>query len=330
MDRLRALHYCVLCDTQRSFSAVARGLGLSTTAVAKLVGALEQELGVLLFERTPRGLVTTAAGRGYLDACHPALEALNQADDELRGLATRRKGTLVVGVQHVVARGFLTAALPRFHARYPDIALDLRDVQRVSDEAANAVDVMVVLGWPKVTDMVCRQIGAGRFVVAAAPSYWAARGVPAHPRDLADHICLPIRAVDGTVMDVWSFSRDTETVEVTANGWLTVNNDHRDVVVELALLGQGVVRLLDWASRGELESGALVPALLDWESPEAPPVNLIYPARLRRIPRARAFIEFVTDLFGQIAAARSRTLEPSEQPRWQRRRYLKASDAGTR
>ena len=202
MDKLRALQYLLAAAAERSFSGAARMLEVSVPAVAKMITALEKDLGVLLFERTTRGLTLTAGGASYLEACAPALAQLEDADEQARAQTVQLKGTLVIGVQHVIARGCLTAALPRFHARHPDIDLDVRAFQQVTEAEVRGVDVMVVLGWPKVADLVCRRIGAGRYMVVASPAYWAAYGIPERPKDLEKHTCLTIRGVDGTVMSV--------------------------------------------------------------------------------------------------------------------------------
>jgi len=325
MDKLRALQYCVAAAAEKSLSGAARSMGVSVTAVAKLINALESALGSRLFDRTPRGLTLTAEGARYLQACEPALAQLDEADQRLRTSTQRPKGTVVIGVQHVIARGCLTAALPRFHQRYPDIELDIRDFQRVTDEQVSGVDVMLVLGWPKVEDLVLRRIAAGRFWVVASPAYWAAHGMPERPKDLEQHVCLPIRAVDGTVMDAWTFTRGSEQESMIARGWLTTSNAHRDLVIELALAGHGVVRVLDWTDLPELASGSLVRALADWQSTEAPPVNLLYRASVRRIPRVRLFIDFVTELFGELDRQRAQPVVSTERPRWLQRRYARAS-----
>jgi LysR family transcriptional regulator, regulator for bpeEF and oprC len=325
MDRLRALQYFAAAAAEKSLSGAARGFGVSVTAIAKLINALERDLGVKLFDRTSRGLTLTAEGTRYLDACEPALAQLDAADERLRMSTLRPKGTVVVGVQHVIARGWLTAALPRFHERYPDIELDVRDFQRVTEAQVSGVDVMLVIGWPKVDDLVLRRIAAGRFVVVASPAYWDKYGMPNRPKDLERHVCLPIRAVDGTVMDVWAFERGAEHESVVASGWLTTSNAHRDLVIELALAGHGVIRILDWTNLPELTSGSLVRALKDWESTEAPPVNLLYSASVRRTPRVRLFIEFATDLFRELDRVRGQPVVSTERPRWLRRHYVRAS-----
>lgn len=326
MDKLRALHYLAVAADEKSFSGAARALDVSVPAVAKMINALEKQLGVQLFERSARGIMLTAAGASYLEACAPALAQLNDADEQARALAVRLKGTLVVGVQHVIARGCLTAALPRFHARHPDIELDVRDFQQVTEAQMSGVDVMLVLGWPEVPNLVCRRIAAGRFIVVASPAYWAAHGIPERPMDLERHVCLTIRGVAGTVMDEWGFSRGAEQETVRARGWLTTSNAHRDLVVELGLGGHGVVRILDWTNLPHLASGVLVQALTDWESTESVPVNLLYSASARRIPRARVFIDFVNELFSDLDRTRGRRVEATERPAWLSRPRARASD----
>ncbi|CAN7322817.1 LysR family transcriptional regulator [Variovorax sp. LjRoot178] len=325
MDKLRALQCLMSAAIEKSFSGAARTLGVSVPAVAKMVTALEKNLGVALFERTTRGLTLTASGEDYVRSCAPALALLDEADDQARASTARLRGTLVVGVQHTIARGCLTAALPRFHARHPDIGLDIRDFRRATEDDMSGLDIMLVLGWPNTPNCVQRPISAGRFIVAASPAYWAAKGTPERPKDLERHECLPIRAIDGTVMDLWTFTRGSEQESVTASGWLTTSNAHRDMVIDLAVAGHGVVRLLDWANLPELATGSLVRALSDWESPEAPPVNLIYRPGVRRLARARVFIEFVIELFRELEQVRGERVPGSERPPWLRRRYERSS-----
>jgi DNA-binding transcriptional LysR family regulator len=325
MDKLRALQYFVTAAEEKSLSGAARRFKVSATAVAKMMNALEKSAGVRLFDRSAHGLTLTASGEQYLESCTQALAQLEQADESLRASTERPAGTIVVGVQHVIAREFLTPALPRFHALYPHIEIDVRDFSRVTEEQTRGVDVFLVLGWPEATDLVRRQIAAARFIVVAAPSYWAAHAVPRHPRELEQHVCLPIRGVDGTVMDVWTFARGEERVSVNVRGWLVTSNAHRDMAIDLALAGQGVARILDWTNRRDLASGAFVQALADWESPEAPPVNLLYRPSVRRIPRVRMFMNFVVEVFRELEATRARPVAPSPRPLWLKRPYGRAS-----
>jgi LysR family transcriptional regulator, regulator for bpeEF and oprC len=325
MDKLRALEYFVAAADEKSFSGAARQLSVSVAAVAKLVATLEKSLGVLLFERSSHGLVLTAAGLSYLDACQPLLEQLAEADERTRASIARSPGTLVIGVQHVIADGRLTRALPRFHARYPEITLDVHEFQRITEEETVGIDVFLVMGWPQLPHLVQRRIAAGGFIVLASPDYWARHGTPQRPKDLERHNCLPIRALAGTVMDLWKFRRGQEEETVTARGWLRVSNAHREMAVSQALAGEGVIRVPDWTNLHDIASGALVRVLADWESTESPPVNLLYRASVRRIPRVRLFIDFVTELFQELETLRGQPVSASGRPDWMGRHYGRSS-----
>ena len=92
-----------------------------------------------------------------------------------------------------------------------------------------------------------------------------------------------------------------------------VSNAHREMAISQALAGEGVVRVL-----------------ADWESTESPPVNLLYRASVRRIPRVRLFIEFVTELFRDLDAIRGQPLAASGRPDWLGRHYSRSSAMLTR
>jgi DNA-binding transcriptional LysR family regulator len=294
-------------------------LGVSTAAVSKLIQSLERELGLTLFERHAHGLALTAGGASYLEACRPALEQLAAADEQANASTTRVSGTVVVGVQPIIAQECLTPVLPRFSALYPEVQLDIRYFMRPFEEQLRGVDAVLVLGWPQpLGDLVHRQIGATSFVVCAAPSYWATHGMPEHPSELERHNCLCIRTNTGSVMDLWRFKRGEERVSIAARGSLVVDNVHRDMVRDLAVAGAGVARLIDWHKLPghEIARGTLVPALTDWEPEDVPPVNLLYPPSVRRIPRVRRFIDFATQLFRDIEQQREVRAPSTAMPAW--------------
>ncbi len=296
--------------------------------MAKLINALEEAMGVRLLERRPSGIALTSAGQSYLEACKPALEQLNEAESQAQAATVQAHGTVVVGVQGVIAQEVLTAALPRFNALYPDVQLDVRYFLRMSEARGQGLDAALVMGWPQqVEDFVCRRIGATTFVVVASPAYWQVHGLPEHPSQLEQHNCLCIRSNSGSVMDLWHFRRGEERVSVSARGWLTVDNTHRDMVRDLVLAGVGVARLLDWHQRPgrEVPRGLLVPALTDWVVDEVPPVNLLYPPSARRIPRVRAFVDWVAQLFADVELERQRPLPATPVPRWLKARRPRAS-----
>jgi LysR family transcriptional regulator, regulator for bpeEF and oprC len=328
MDKLRALEYFIAAAEGASLSAAARHHGVSVAAVAKLIGALESDLNVKLLERRSKGIVLTAAGNAYLDSCRPLVSALADADDVATGAMSKVRGTVVVGVQPVIAQECLTAALPRFLSAHPEVQLDMRYFMRPTEEQVRGVDVMLVVGWPQADDLVQRRLGAVSYVVCAAPAYWTANGMPRHPSELAQHNCLCVRSSQtGAVMDLWRFRKGEEEVAVVARGTVVADNIHRDLVRDLMVAGVGVGRILEWDTHHDARfaTGALVPALRDWVSPEVPPVTLLHPPSVRRIPRVRLFIDWVAQLFADIEHQRQAPLPATGVPRWLRSQRLRTS-----
>ena len=321
MDKLRALQYFVSAAEEHSFSGAARHFEVSVPAISKHITALERSLDARLFERTAHGLTLTADGVNYLEACQPLLEQIAAADEAVTGAVARPRGALVVGAMSHLAQHCIVPALPQFHARYPDIQLDLRVVNRASEIDASAVDIFVLLGWPANTGLVQRVIAQTRQLTCASPAYWAANGVPQRPNDLQRHVCFTFRNPEGTVIDLWRYKRKGVEESVVVNGWLSSN--HRDVNLDTILAGEGVGRISDLSAQAHFASGRLTPVLLDWEMMDAPPVNLMYRPNQRRNSRVKVFIDFVTGVFRDLEAAREQgvSVRAVDRPDWYGRRF---------
>lgn len=324
MDKLRALEYFVAAAQAQSLAGAARRFEVSTSAVAKMITGLERSLGARLFERTVHGLTLTATGQGYLDTCGPLLEQIAIADEAVRTATKRVSGDIAVGVQPMLARHCLAPELPRFNALYPDVRLDIRDFSDWSDADAHGVDVFLALGWPPTTDLIMRKVGVAGYRVCASAGYWKDFGIPEHPRDLAKHRCIVIRSVAGAPMDQWTFQRGDEREQVSVRGWLVASSAHRDAAVEVVEAGGGVARVMDLFNRDRWRDRSLVPVLTDWELTEAPPINLMYRSSVRRVPRIRAFMDFVATVFSELEAQSDRRLTATVQPDWLRSHYRRA------
>jgi DNA-binding transcriptional LysR family regulator len=325
VDKLRALQYFVAAAEEGSFAGAARRFDVSVPSIHKLINALEGALGIRLFERTWRGLTLTASGEIYLESCHPLLDELAILDETVSRPASRPSGVLVVGAHPQLTHHLLLPALPLFHSRYPEIQIDFRVVHRLDDADAATVDVFVLHGWPEANDLVHRKLGHSKSLIVAAPDYWSREGVPQHPKDLANHACLLMRNPAGILIDLWEFERQGEKAAITVGGWLSSND--REVVLDAVLAGEGVGRFNRLTTRGHLESGRLVPVLLEWEVKGGPPVNVLYRASQRRTPRVRLFVDFVGSLLKEVGtdAVVAGPRAVAERPHWHRRGYGRAS-----
>lgn len=307
MDKLRALQYFIAAAQTGSLSAAARQLGVSLQAVAKLVGALEDQLGTPLFQRDSRGLKLTADGAQYADACAPLLAQLQAADDNLRQSRQRPQGTLVVGGTPFFLQHCIVPALPGFHAGYPELSFDLRTVLHLDEAAARDCDVLLLHGWFEAGDWVRKELPVMPQVTVATPAYWKQHGMPRHPSELTAHICLSYRNPYGKLLDLWRYRQtgpQGEVVEqVVVSGWL--NSNHRDNLLQLALADGGVMRIAYATAQAELASARLLPVLLDWEMMDAPPLAIYFKPELRRTLRLRVFADFVAAHCAELAQSTS-------------------------
>jgi DNA-binding transcriptional LysR family regulator len=187
------------------------------------------------------------------------------------------------------------------------------------------VDVFVLHGWPEAPDLIHRRLGRAKTLVAATPAYWARHGVPRHPNDLLAHACLQVRNPAGILIDLWEFERGAEKLAVKVSGWLSSTD--REVILNAVMAGEGVGRFSELSTRSLLQTGRLVPVLVDWEVQGGPPLNVLYRASHRRTPRVRAFLDFFSELLEQMDAGAPGNVQPEfvELPQWHRRGYGRAS-----
>jgi DNA-binding transcriptional LysR family regulator len=321
MDKLRAIEYLIAAAEERSFSGAARRLGVSQPAVQKLVTALEAQLGAALFERRSSGLAITGDGSAYVARCRGIVEELRQADDSLASREQSR-GLVVVGTTTALLYEGLGPELPRFHQRFPAIELEVRTVQRLNEPAAEGVDVYILNGWQEQPDLIRVSIGPTRYAVAATAGYWQEHGTPQRPSELAAHPSLLYRS-GSTVLDCWRFERGGLQEAVNMKGWLS--SAHRHLLVQAALAGCGVVRLI---VPPRLPEG-LVATLEDWTALEAPPLQLLYRAQHRGTARVRSFVEFATSVLRAMLDQGQSQPMPSRRPGWWDRQG-RSSRAGVR
>jgi len=106
-----------------SLRSAARQLGMPQPALTRSVRALEKELGVVLFERQPRGMALTGLGRLFHRRASAVIHEVRRARDELAQSQGQAEGTVVVGLSIMPHIGMLPRVLPQFRSRYPKVRL---------------------------------------------------------------------------------------------------------------------------------------------------------------------------------------------------------------
>ncbi len=151
-----------------SFAAAAQDVGLSPSAVSKLIFRLEQRLGVRLINRTTRRLALTAEGTTYLKRSREILAAIEAAETEIASARTSPRGHLRVHAPPVMIGDHFGPALPEFLVRYPRITIDFLVTNRTVDLVAENIDIAMRTGkLPDSSMIACKiidltQIGSQR------------------------------------------------------------------------------------------------------------------------------------------------------------------------
>jgi LysR family transcriptional regulator for bpeEF and oprC len=322
IHKLRALEYLIAVVDAGGVAPAARKLGVAAPSIHRLIRALEAEVGLTLLDRDARPLAPTLDGRHYVERAGELLIGLRQLESGLRDRVQSPSGVLVVAAQSVAIEHVLVPMLPSFHERFPLVQVDLRDAGQQRDVEALGADVLVMFGWPPSQPALMRTLAHTRWLVVAAPTFWARHGVPAHPSELARLPCALFRVPYGEVLSRWVFVRGNDRVEVETSGWLT--GDHRNALDAPVLAGQMMARVNDLTARMALRTGSLQPVLLDWVGEASPPLTLLMRRALARQARVRAWVDFIASWAEGIARDRLPyglpLVPPAQRPDWFRKR----------
>lgn len=293
MSRAEDINAFVVSVESGGFSAAARKLGLTPSALSKLVSRLEDRLGSRLLHRTTRRLQLTVEGETFFNRVRPILADLDGAEAEIREASASPRGLLRLRCGSVFALHQLTQAIPRFLEQHPGIALDLT----ISDESMPAsdehVDLAIQIGMPLETTAVVRHICNVTRIICVAPAYLEKFGTPQTPDDLHRHNCLWITSLPA--LRRWSFDTDEGIRVVHIDGNVIANN--AEMVLQLALAGVGITCLADVIVGEAIRRGALVPILVDWHHVEPVPLVASYPSSRNLSPKVRAMVDFLVAEF---------------------------------
>ena len=299
MDRFAELKAFCLVATHGGFSSAARQLGVATSSVTRLVDALEQRLGVPLLNRSTRRITLTDSGRDYFEHAGRILSALDEADDAAGGRDGEPQGMLRVAAPVTLAVRYIGPLLPQLAQRYPRLQLDLRLSDSFTNMVEEAIDVAVRIGAPpQQPNLIARTLANHRRAIVASPAYLAQHGTPQAPADLADHNCLQFGY--GERRHCWRLRRDALEVAMEVSGTLTVNNG--EMLRLAACQGLGLALLPSWLAQADLDRGALLVVLPDYDvNPGEMDVSIhaVYPASRRGSSKIRVF----TDMLQQALAA---------------------------
>ncbi|QXO16011.1 MULTISPECIES: LysR family transcriptional regulator [Vibrio] len=281
----------ILVVNEGSFTAAAKKLGVTPSALSKLITRLEQALSVKLFERTTRKLVITQAGQKVYDQCLVMVNAAQQAVELSGSDHTEPSGSLTVAAPEAFLNSVLQPFVIPFLKQYPQIQLKLRAADGEIDLFKHDIDVAFKLTDKPDENLVLRELCKTNLVLCASPEYLAERGNPAHPTELAQHDCLYLAETNKD--HLWDFLKDDEFHTVAVSGRYAVN--HSQMRLNGVKNGLGIGIFHDFVVQDDLASGKVVQLLKDWtiKSNYHGAIAMQY-AQTKYMPaRLRVFIDYV-------------------------------------
>lgn len=293
-ERLTGLIAFARAGSLGSFTAAARVLAISPSAVSKSVQRLEQRLGIMLFTRTTRSLVLTTEGRELHER---ALKLLQDAEAiEQAAIAARSEpaGTLRVAASLPIGIHVIASALPDFRRQHPKVSIDLRLSDQLVDLVEEGVDVAIRIGQLPDSSLLAKKLSPLRLCAYASPAYIRARGMPAHPHDLESHDTVNLRYQSSGQLFRWPFQIGGKTIEILPSAQIVV--DASDAVMATVAAGGGIGMAATFLAAPYVMRGELIPVLSAYAA-DRHNITAIWPESRRTNPAVRAFIQHLQATF---------------------------------
>lgn len=293
MDTLTRMQAFVDIVEQQGFSAAARKVGRSKALMSKYVRELEDELGILLLNRTTRQFSLTEAGEVFYKSALEILQKVGDLQDTVREAGKGHKGRLRISAPRSLTDLEIGLPIVEFASAYPDITIDINLDDAMVDMVEEGYDVAIRISRLTDSALIAKKLSDFRLVLCATPAFIETHGAPKSPNDLGDLPCI----VDTNLMRRanWRFLDDEgQEISVPVRGNIEVNSP--EVARRAALAGLGMTLVPEFSIENELKSGALI-SLLEDRIPSGGGIYAVYPHR-RHVPgKVRVFVDFLAEWF---------------------------------
>lgn len=297
LNMLAELEAFAAVARKRSFVAAARALGRSPSALTRAVQALEESVGLKLFNRSSNTVSLTEAGECLLPHAYKMLELQREVDEDLAGLSGLASGWIRFSAPEVLGHGVLPRLIAQYCERYPDVNIDVIFTDEIIDPAKSKLDFSIRGAFPQSSDLIGFALWSYSRHLYAAPGYLERKGVPDSIEALESHSLILHTAP--RILKEWNFRCDGQAISFRVHPKFRFSSGL--AVFQAALAGVGIARLADWMAEPEVEAGRLVRVCPDYKltssSGESPQMHAVYPAG--NLPlRVRALLEMIRGVGG--------------------------------
>lgn len=268
-----------------SLSAAARVLKQSQPTLSRQITALEEELGVVLFERVGRGLALAPAGQDLLTHVRAMAEAAGRVSLVATGRSEAIEGVVSVTASDTVSAYLLPEMLKGLREIAPGITLDIIAANDLRDLQWREADIAIRHVRPEQADLIARRLRDSQGMFFASPSYVQARGRPTEPDDLLTHDMIGFQPVEMFIGYMQSFG-----LPITEHQ-IKVMTENGLVSWELARAGFGIAVTM----REVAEKFPEMERLLPMHPPIEIPVWLTCHRELHTAKRIRLVFDYLAE-----------------------------------
>jgi DNA-binding transcriptional LysR family regulator len=297
MERMYGMGVFVQVIEQQGFSAAARRLGLSPSAVSRQISQLEERLGVRLLNRTTRSVQPTEIGMMLYERARDIVNAVDDAENTVMTMGQKPRGRLRMSMPPTFAERVLAPLFADFLKQYPEIQIELVASSRRVDVVGEGYDVTLRVGEMPDSALFARRLLTQTWVLCATPEYLERAGMPKRPQDLTSHECLTFSETSQRIS--WRFKVDDQALEMPVSGALQCNS--LSIMRTAALAGIGIARLPTYVIGHDLKAGTLVEVLAG-QHVDAVPVYAVFPTTQQMSPKVRVFIDFMVEALARLDA----------------------------
>jgi DNA-binding transcriptional LysR family regulator len=268
-----------------SFSAAARSLGIAQPTIGRQVAALEEELGVPLFERIGNALELTSAGLDLMEHVRAMSEAATRVSLAATGQAQSIDGSVCITASELIAAYVLPPAILRLRRVHPGIEIEILASNSATDLRRREADIAVRNFTSTQPDLVAKKIADRSARLYATPEYLARIGDPTTPAGLSEAEFFGFDRTEIMIKGLLALG-----IALTPKNFPVITSNHL-VQWELAKEGVGICIVMDEVGDAEPRVRRVLPDL----PPLPVPIWLTTHREIRTSRRIRAVFDLLAE-----------------------------------
>jgi DNA-binding transcriptional LysR family regulator len=291
-ERLTGLIAFARAGSLGSYSAAARSLSVSPSAISKSIQRLERHFGVSLFTRTTRSLAFTAEGRDLHERVLQLLRHAEEIEQVAKSARSEPAGTLRIAASLPIGLHLIAPMIAEFRKRHPKVMIDLRLSDHIVGLVEESIDLAVRIGELADSSLLSRRLSPYRLCCYASPDYLERCGTPMHPDELAGHETVNLRYQNTGQVFRWPFRVGDKEIETVPSSAVIV--DASEAVMTAIAAGAGIAMASSFMAAPWVKRQALVPVLSEF-AVERHNISAVWPASRRTNPAVRAFLDMLIE-----------------------------------